>query len=314
MRLASLFLIIAMAGLLPDPAAEAQEGGPTGGLAKLLKTTSSPRTAPHSPKDEKCQAAYRKIFGKPVVDIRVVFGYKDTRPARFVGDRHERLAFVQRILQPCEPGIFACGFTRSEESADLFTREIDGFDGRKVEVQLSIVHSSVASDDAANRADPFQTWQGTHAREIFFNGLAKADVVFYNGHSRFGGGPDFAPPRLTRGGEVDSTFYRAKRPGFSKALEKLRLPAKKKKSAGGSLKILGLFSCASSQHFANEIGSNAAVGLISSRGLIYYADALDNSLAALSALLEMRCQSDFKSAIRNDVPARSSQLTGFFPK
>ena len=56
----------------------------------------------------------------------MVFGYKDSRPARFVGDRHERLALIQRLTSECSGSQQACGFERSPENSDLFIKSIMG--------------------------------------------------------------------------------------------------------------------------------------------------------------------------------------------
>lgn len=256
------------------------------------------RTALNSPSDLSCRTTYRKLFSKGVANIRVVFGYKDTRPSRFVGDRHERLAFVQRILRPCKTGQFACGFSRSPDNADHFLKTLIGPDQQMVTVKLLVANSSVASDDQSNRENPLQRWQSSYAKNAFYSGIETADVVFYNGHSRFGGGPDFEPPVLTDSGDVEVSHYKGKRPGFEAIRDRLR-SRKKAEASGNGLKVLGLFSCDSSQHFTAEIARESGTGLISSRTLIYYADALEDSLTALSGLLEMRCERDYKSLLRH---------------
>jgi hypothetical protein len=261
------------------------------------QATQGSRMASGSTKDKTCQAAYKNLYGNGSLKIRMVFGYKDTRPARFVGDRHERLAFVQRILKPCGPNEQACGFRRDSGNSDLFRKMVKGPDGKLAKVQLVVTHSSAGSDDSSNRQNPFQKWQSSYALKSFTLGLEKADVVLYNGHSRFGGGPDFEPPRLTPTAEVEAIHYKSARPGLE--LIRSHLHRRATGDDEGSLKVLGLFSCASSQHFADEITGDFSTGLISSRALIYHADALEQSLLALSALLEMRCEKDFGIQIRN---------------
>lgn len=298
----------------------------------ILALTTSPTNSLASTAVADCAKTYRKFYSRPVVNIRIVFGYKDARPARFVGDRHERLAFVQRILEPCPPSPpspplpssatssadslsssgsssgQACGFTRSPENADLFFTTIRGPDGKQVKVQLWVANSSVGSDDEANRADPFQIWQSGYARNAFFSGLqGDAEGVFYNGHSRFGGGPDFEPPRLTPAGAVNEPYYKTRRPGLTKTLDifENHLFSKNKSER---LKVLGLFSCASSKHFLEEIRQYSDTKLISSQNLIYHAEALESSLAALSGLLEMRCQGEFNNLLAKSAPGQGLRL------
>lgn len=258
--------------------------------------------------DKTCKAAYRRLFSKPEIDVRVIFGYKDARPARFVGDRQERAAFVEQLISPCVEGVFACGFTRSKEDADIFRKSIIGPSGDLVSVRVQVVHSSVGPDDEENRANPFQEWQSQYAEEVFLTGLETADIVFYNGHSRAGGGPDFSPPRLTADKAPDFFYYQKHRPGLGKILYTLG-----KKKTDGGLKLIGLFSCASTRLFANQIiTKRPKAGVITSPNLVFYVDALENSLAALSGILEMRCEGDFKAVIKQGHPKSGSQITGFF--
>ncbi len=270
------------------------------------------RPALARPAIETCEASYRALYGKPVVNVRVVFGYKDTRPGRFVGDRHERLAFVQRILKTCDKGQ-ACGFTRSTQNSDLFVKTIKGPQGKRVRVQLWVAHSSVGSDDQENRRDSLQSWQSRYSADAFFSGLGKADVLFYNGHSRFGGGPDFSPPRLDRAGVVETAFYKDERPGFARTIDVLEAETLLS-GRSGKLKLMGLFSCTSSQHFSEDIRFAADVGLLSSHQLMYYADAMESSLAALSGLLEMKCEGELRRSIRAGSPLRAMKVDGFFKK
>src|SRR5690606_18334478 len=45
-------------------------------------------------KNSACHRAYARLYKNDIVDMRLVFGYKDARPARFVADRYERAAIV----------------------------------------------------------------------------------------------------------------------------------------------------------------------------------------------------------------------------
>ena len=278
-------------------------------LLSLFVMVSAQAYGATPPASAQCKAAYADLYQKPVVNFWMVFGYKDTRPARFVGDRHERLAFVQSILARCTKGNFACGFTRDAKNADLFTRKIKSPSGKSVKVRLWVVNSSVGSDDQSNRENPFQKWQSEYANKSFLNAIENADVVFYNGHSRFGAGPDFSPPKLDDAGQTDSTYYENQKLGFSDILETLGKRSSNEKKSG--LKILGLFSCSSSQHFATEIKKFANVGLISSKSLIFYSDALANSEVALSSILQMRCKDGIDKALGDGRGPKGMTISGF---
>lgn len=257
--------------------------------------------------DDACRQTYLGFYRKPEVDVKVVFGYKDARPARFVADRYERMIFIQRLTQKCTKKNFACDFVRSKTDADLLTRRLNGPDGKPRTIFLRAVPSSAGPDDEENRIDPFQKWRTRYANLAFLQGLTNADAVIYNGHSRAGGGPDFAPPRLAPDRDVDFAWYKKNEPGFTPIIATLE-------GAPSSLKLLGLYSCASSKHFLDRVRkAKPDLGLITSPKLIYFSDALESSIESVSSLLAMKCEGAFRSSITK-ARARNSgaEVSGFF--
>jgi hypothetical protein len=257
--------------------------------------------------DESCRQTYLGFYRNPEVDVKVVFGYKDARPARFVADRYERMIFIQRLTQPCTKGNFACDFVRSKTDADLLTRKLDGPDGKPRTVFLRAIPSSVGPDDDENRIDPFQKWRTRYANLAFLQGLTTADAVIYNGHSRAGGGPDFAPPRLAKSLDVDFEWYKATEPGFSPIITTLE-------GAPSRMKLLGLYSCASSKHFLDRVRkAKPDLGLITSPKLIYFSDAMESSIESISSLLAMRCEGAFRNSLaKARTRASGAEVSGFF--
>jgi hypothetical protein len=227
-----------------------------------------------------CKAMETKLYSRETLKVRMIFGYKDARPARFVGDRHERLAFIEKITASCSPDELTCGFVRSRDNADLFMKKVN-VKKREHRILLWVVNSSVGTDDQENRDDPFQKWKSKYAEEAFTSGLRDADVVLYDGHSRFGGGPDFTSPRLASDGTVDPSTYRSARPGLTKMISSLKRSHR--------LRMLGLFSCSSSQHFNDQIHDVSKAGVVSSKVLMYYSDALAQSISTLGDVLAGRC-------------------------
>lgn len=251
-----------------------------------LRATSSPNTLA-----DVCAQVLNQAKIRGDLRIGIVFGYKDARPARFVGDRHERLALVQKVLSDCKPGESLCGFKRDPHDADLFAKSIALPEGKTLQVSLSVVHSSVGSDDSSNRSNPFQAWQSSYAEKTFLKGLVSSDVIFYNGHSRFGGGPDFRAPVLLKSGEVDAGHYRKQKAGLKGIQKQIQ--------QSHSDSVLGLFSCSSSQHFLQKLRKSLPKGhsmaLISSERTIHYSEALEESTSALSSLLKLQCPEKAKT-------------------
>jgi hypothetical protein len=205
-----------------------------------------------------------------ILDLRVVFGYKDTRPARFVGDRYEANYILMKLEE--------MGFARDPEDDDLLVMSERRFPPRP-EIRLKLVHSSASPDDQANRRNPWQEHLSKAAEEEFVSGLRAASAVFYVGHSRVGGGPDFWPPRLRRDGHVDYDWYKRKKPGMESVLRGL---------AGETpLKFLGLYSCSSGPHFEKMVAKAAPqVRLETTSEVLYYVDSLRKVLAGLRAAVD----------------------------
>jgi hypothetical protein len=279
--------------------------GATVGIWKLRTRAVPP--PPPAFEDDACRQTYLNFYRNPEIDVKVVFGYKDARPARFVADRYERMIFIQRLTAKCTKKNFACEFVRSKTDADLLTRKFLGPDGRPRTLFLRAIPSSVGPDDEENRIDPFQKWRTRYANLAFLQGLTSADAVIYNGHSRAGGGPDFSPPRLGKDLDVDFPWYRKNEPGFTPIVATLE-------GAPSKLKLLGLYSCASSRHFLERVRKvKPDLGLITSPKLIYFADALESSIESVSSLLAMKCEGAFRSSLtKARARASGAEVSGFF--
>jgi len=228
----------------------------------------------------------KPIIKTEALDLRVIFGYKDARPGRFVGDRHERLAFIQDLLQPCvESQSLVCGFERYKKDSSLFLKRLVSSKDPETQkrIILRVVHSSASTNDEANRKNPYQKVLSERAESIFLEGLKNARMVFYNGHSRFGGGPDFQPPVLNSAGYVDVSYYKTYSSGTSNMLAAL---ASRSKLTGKPLEKLGIFSCASSKHFKEALLKTKVNKVIAGPRLLHYAEALKRTKKQLGVYLE----------------------------
>ncbi len=242
---------------------------------------------PESP----CAVRYLSLHEGKETEIRIVFGYKDARPARFVADRYERISFSERLG--------GMGFQRDPEDADLYVLE------NNHHWRVRLVHSSVGPDDESNRKDSFQLWQSAYAAESFYKGLGQAPVVLYDGHSRGGGGPDFAPPRLDAKGNANLYWYRAQEPGFKRLIQELE-------AASHPTKVLGLFSCKSDDHFSKAIlSAQKSISLISSEELLYHTDALENMEGLVRGLLGDYCKKKLDAAVEAESSGGKTKISGF---
>ncbi|MCB9026873.1 MAG: hypothetical protein H6625_11180 [Bdellovibrionaceae bacterium] len=227
-----------------------------------------------------CENTTSYLQKKAKINITYIIGYKDARPARFVGDRYERNVVIYHLTQKCIDNNVLCGFERDKKDAYLFNKQ---WNGKKI--NLRIIHSSVSEDDEENRNHPFQSWMSQRAKKEFLLSLQQADILFYNGHSRAGGGPDFSPPIIKKDNQVDFAKYKNGYGSFSLILnyfKKIKKP----------LSVLGLFSCNATQHFEKDLSTKQKnVMLITAPHLIYFKEALDKSILAMDYLLRSDCAS-----------------------
>ena len=278
------------------------------GIISTSPQAQATRKIAPSPAQE-CQKSYERFFAKYTIDIRIIFGYKDTRPARFVGDRYERIALVEALQKPCFSNRFDCGFWRSRTDADLLEKEILGPNQRKHRIEIRITSSAAGPDDQENTHDPLQTWKSNEAKRVFLEGLKDADAVFYDGHSRDGGGPDFFPPRLDKNGHVAYQWYKTHKPGLKEMQQEIR-------KTHTLAKLIGLYSCVSN-HLVPEHKKSMRTAWITYHKLFYFADALQSMKDSLSALLGSKCRKDFARVLQNHDRKKltknlTTSLSGFF--
>ena len=238
----------------------------------------------------KCKQTYADFYRPDDLDFRVVFGYKDARPARLVTDRYERINFIQRLLK--------IGFIRDANDDELLEFAFIAPGGATKRIHLRVVDSSVGPDDEVNRLNPFQRWKSGHARESFLEGVEKGNTVLYIGHSRKEGGPDFEPPHCVADGHIAYTWYEKSKPGLRDLQKTLR-------SSRQGKRLIGLLSCDSGQHFSREVKRlNPHLGLISNASVLYYTESIEDGVQILQHLTELKCESGF-------LPS-GTVMTGFF--
>lgn len=261
----------------------------------------------------KCESVYATALTKGVLDIRYALGYFDDSLGHdsivaginyglspsldieiFEALRSELtsrcLSFSKRL----------CAFKESGDprSGKVILTKQEKIQGKKIMVRITLTHASASPFFAQNKGAlaSRQSMLTLQSEENFFGGLKTADVVFYNGHSRNGGGPDFAPPILNSANKVNyKGYYEVKRPGILKALAAL----KQNPNQGV---ILGLFSCYSRKHFYNTfLQANPSQRMILSADDIDYFDSLKGSVGYLEGLLRGSCGQELAdTAKKND--------------
>lgn len=188
----------------------------------------------------------------------------------------------QRLCGFIETGVPSMGLVRLKKKIEILDRQIDFV------VQLSQASASESLTDNQTALRTRQEQLTATSESNYFEGFKTADAVFYNGHSRDGGGPDFEPPVLRSSDrKVDyDGHYRVRREGITRLLEALQTPAH-------SQQIMGLFSCYAQRHFYRDLTrQNPGQKMILSSDTIDYLDTLLASMGYLEGLMHGYCGQD----------------------
>jgi hypothetical protein len=256
---------------------------------------------------DKCLHRYGSILNDGIVDIRIVIGYFDWTTGSQVNkdginyglspsiDLGGYNALERIITGRCPGGAAFCGFKQSPESPYHFSKRVI-IHGKPYQAKVQIYFTSITEYLNSNlgRRSSDQVTRSQAAQAQFTNALQNADAVFYFGHSRNGGGPDFNPPKFVSGtNRVNyNGYYKPNRPGLKKMLAALqggrRQPA-----------ILGLMSCDSRDHFLSSVRRVAPnTGVISSKDVLQVDGVYTALIGGSDAILRGQCQSGFMNSIR----------------
>lgn len=266
-------------------------------LERLQAVSRISTTADDPGADATCKRKYRELLNKRVIKVSYGLGYGDSTPGNLVWDDLSFNALYRHLRLPCGPGVTVCGFTPDRRDPRLLrklVRNLTGGNDHIVEIRLT--KPSLSRDNTSNTTGTnlaFQTLTCAGATTKFMREVEEgADLVFYNGHSRNGGGPDFCPARLTADSKhVDYPWYQANRPGISMLTNSLR----KAIANGQPNNVVGMFSCSSQLHFERRLRAAAPnAGLILTKRLLSFKETLLDSFAALDGILAQRCGDGFE--------------------
>ncbi len=249
-----------------------------------------------------CEADYLTRLKTPgVLNIAVALGYSDTIDEGFnlVTDQWVLKTVVTQLTKGCQySGQGFCEFIKQysePHEVQLYSRELLTSDQRKLLVNLYIMNSSydMSHEDNLTTYQEEQRLKSERVQSFYGWALQQADVVFYEGHSRDGGGPDFSPPRSNKNETVDYPWYRKNQPGLKFLLAQLNQVTTKPM-------VFGLFSCASQQHFQKKLSKyfNKSNTIMSTRVVEahYTKEAL---LFSLESLLNFECSDQLSQRLKD---------------
>lgn len=245
-----------------------------------------------------CFRRYDKLLKDNTLNILIGFGYTDSVPHDLVYDWYMVNGLVRALTGPCRQGISACEFKRSKDPYK-FIRDIEGLDGRLHRVEVTLIRGSISGSHKDNMSPKnIARQQATCelATNKFFEEMMKGpEVVYYSGHSRNGGGPDFCPPKVLGNGHVDYDWYERMNPGMNRMLDALARSTK-------DTHVLAMHSCSSISHFYRKVSAiKPQMAFLGSRFLLNMKSDFQNQYGSLDAILNLRCQSGLKASMGQGV-------------
>jgi hypothetical protein len=175
------------------------------------------------------------------MEIDIFLGYYDNSPEDYVVNFRQMYEIYQELTKPCAQDT-VCGFVMDPSNRAKFTKTVQQ-NGKSVSIQLTIHNPAIHQFNSYNHTQ-VQRDQSHRTEQEFKERLGHGEAVFYLGHSRYGGGPDFRVPVLTGAWEVDADYYRRETPGVKLLEEGLR---------GGGAKLYAALSCDSIAYFARQV-------------------------------------------------------------
>lgn len=254
-----------------------------------------------------CQLRYGGLLQDGTLDIRIALGYFDwttggnvhysgrsfgLSPSMDIGAFE---ALRDLLMSSCYGKLRFCGFRADPQNRSLLTKEVQ-IHGRRIQARVDIQFASATEYYSENvgRYREQQKQRTRYVENFFSKALNEADAVFYFGHSRNGGGPDFAPPVFAgSSNKVDyAGYYKPKKPGFNRMLSSLN-------SSGRKAPVIGLMSCASRSHFLKRtLAAAPDSGVITSLDVLNVDEVYTAMIGAVDALLRGQCQKSFYQSLR----------------
>lgn len=272
-------------------------------------------------KRDRCLQRYNPLWADGVLDIRIALGYFDWTTGGNVFwdgksyglspslDIATFAALRDLLTSACYGNLRFCGFRADPNNAYRFIKNVQ-IHGRTYQARIEMHFSSATEYLESNlgSARDTQRQRTQYTENFFLTGLQSADAMFYFGHSRNGGGPDFTPPVFINGqNKVNyNGYYKVQQPGFRKMIAALQGPDK--------TPILGLMSCASRDHFLSRLRQTAPnTGIITSMDVLEIDVVYTAMVGGIDAILRGQCQASFYQSLRlNSANQQYITMDGMF--
>ncbi|MBK7960261.1 MAG: hypothetical protein IPK04_02965 [Bdellovibrionales bacterium] len=190
-----------------------------------------------------CQNFFRAFKDKQTIKIGIFFGYMNKK--EFAVDPIFASTVEKYLTSPCltTEMSFVCGFSKIAADQSRYLKNVTWTDQTRRMVEIDLHFSALTILDHENRKILFaQNENSEIVRQTFMRALNTLDVVIYDGHGRYGGGPDFFPEKMLNEKVGDKKFYKETLGGVTDLVNALSA------RTDGPLPFLVLNSCMSKQH------------------------------------------------------------------
>jgi len=204
----------------------------------------------------------RRVFaGDRMADIRVIFGYEDYEDFKDPNDPGrarrlvEYLTATHFVMIPVTEEL-AKELGVRPDAPNLRILQGPGIVGQTL--RISLMWSAATTSTAKNLGSGYgqQLICSNDSLQFMQKAAAEAEVMYYIGHSRGGGGPDTFPPKTRKGTSenrqpVDFNYYGSNQPGLASLSSYFG-------SNKDNPKFIALTGCLSDKHFHNWLAKRLA--------------------------------------------------------
>jgi hypothetical protein len=188
-----------------------------------------------------------RVENSTILKMTIAIGYNDIPLNDYVSDQYYYTILVAKFSAACEePSQKNCGFKIDQFNANeaILTKKI----WNEKTLEIKIFKASISYSDKFNRSSQKQTEMSDLTQKKFYDSFTNSHFVFYLGHSRNGGGPDFSPAKLLANQHPDYAWYNENKVNILKMSTELG-----KLSVDQKPLVIGLLSCSSRLHFQNRL-------------------------------------------------------------
>lgn len=184
-----------------------------------------------------------RLSDAETLKVTIAVGYYDQRPLIEVRDALVLPILVGQLTSECHSDLsMNCGFEIQSSGINEVYLQKTIWNNQTLLVH--IFNPSLTQDDNLNRTNVDQQILSHATQKKFLDSFGDSHFVFYLGHSRNGGGPDFFPPILNRSGHTNYKEYRSKKTQINQVIQAIaNLPIQKRPL------VFGMSSCSSRLHF-----------------------------------------------------------------